>query len=173
MIELFERFKAKRDEGGFTLIELAFVVGIIALIIILVLRFYTQTKRAHDVNHATEDMTFIMAGIKDWKVGSADYTGLTLTGLYNQGRVPDDIINKGGTYALPSWDGCAESTVSFAGTPGTNVEIDFNKISSRLCLSLQQRLNKNVSTLIDQTIPPVCIAGPVGGCTSVFKLTMS
>ena len=56
-----------RREQGIGLLELMLSLAVIAILLVMATRFFGVTHRAQAVNHATKEVTVVLAGMQHWR----------------------------------------------------------------------------------------------------------
>ena len=162
---------SKEREEGIGLLELMLALAIIALLLVMAMRFWGTTKRSSDYNAATTDMGHLIAGIQTWKGNATDYTNLSLSSLAAIKAIPGDI--NPATGALPAWDNCTSGKLSVAPNSG-NVQladVSFSGISSAVCVALAGRVNNSDNSMVN-TSTKAAACGPAA-CGATFTATIN
>src|SRR5438552_3646819 len=63
-----------RDEGGFTLLELLTVVGLIAILLVLLTPAFTNLKSAGDVTNAADTIKGVLERARNYAMANNTYT---------------------------------------------------------------------------------------------------
>lgn len=121
-------------QKGFSLLELLLVFAIIAVMALLITRYFIVATRASQIDMTVKQIQSIQAGISSWKGMKSDYTDVSVTALINSGYLsPGDI--KGEAIVTP-WTGTSV-TITTAGTPvGAQYSITYTAIPSWACQNL-------------------------------------
>jgi type II secretory pathway pseudopilin PulG len=119
------QFRGRARQGGFTLIELGFVLVVVMLLIAVVaIAFTTQRDRA-EVKLAVDGINGLYLGAADWQMSRPNYTGVSCTVLVAQGRLPAIL---GNCSASNPWGG--NYTVAANASNAARVDITLTSVPS-------------------------------------------
>jgi prepilin-type N-terminal cleavage/methylation domain-containing protein len=151
--------KIKKNNKGFTLIEVLLVVGFMALAGLAVYTLYNKVNETGKASNESKNIDLLKAGVKNIYGGKLNYNSLT-NAVLNDSRVTPDIMR-----AIPYITGDTSITNSFGGavnvTPitlvGTGVnkgfQIEYNNVPGSICSKLVSLENSNFSQIkINSTI---------------------
>lgn len=111
-----QSFKAGKRQGGFSLIELAIVIAIVAILLFLVYSRLSKVQNARIANDEASNFTQMMTDVRTRFSTQGTFAGVTPKVLIDNGIVPQAMI-KGATIST-SWN----TTVGVA--PATFVAAD-------------------------------------------------
>lgn len=77
-----------RRQGGFSLVEIAMVLAIIALLVAGIMLFFGTASTAQKTNDAMSELAAVQQTVRSVYAGQADYTGLSETVIANAGQLP-------------------------------------------------------------------------------------
>jgi prepilin-type N-terminal cleavage/methylation domain-containing protein len=151
-----------RRQGGFTLIEILLVIGIIAILAIAAFVIYPQVQSSSRANTEQSNITSISAGIKNLYATTHDYATLT-GGIANQAGVIPPTMNGGNatsTATLSSaWSGAVTISGSdAAGAASTAVgtrqfRLVYAAMPSAVCIKLIPGMVQNFKAILVGTTP--------------------
>ena len=98
-----------RNHGGFTLVEILLVLGIIAILAIAAFIIFPQVQASSRANSEAANINATSAGIKNLFASTRDYSPLT-NGIANQAHIFTSAMNGG------NWTATAAITSSWGGT---------------------------------------------------------
>lgn len=85
----------KKNNGGFSLIELLLVIGFIAGALVLAFITYPKIQATSRANTTSQQLTVISAGIKNLYATAKNFNSLTLDVLNNAKLLPEDMATIG------------------------------------------------------------------------------
>ena len=97
----------QRNQGGFSLVEILLVLGIIAILAIAAFIIFPQVQASNRANTEQTNITTLAAGIKNLYGATRNYTGISAT-VVNQARIAPASMNGGdpsATTLSSSWSG--------------------------------------------------------------------
>ena len=89
-------FQHKKRQRGFTFLEFAGVMALIAIAIGAIAFFYSNATQSQDINTASQDIAVVSQSIRSVYSGQTDYTGVGTDGVdavINGGMVPKRMVN--------------------------------------------------------------------------------
>ena len=95
------RHPFSRRPRGFSLVEIAMVLAIGALIISGAMLFYQNANMSLLANETQTEMTVIVSAVHNMYSGVSDYTGLDDTVMYNSPLIPTKWKSPSGTLTSP------------------------------------------------------------------------
>lgn len=137
-----------RKNGGFTLVELLIVIGVIAVLAAAIFANQLRATNASTTNRFVNDINLIVTQARVWKGVKTSYTGISLTVLTSM-----DLLDNtwgSGTGVNPAG---GNYTVA-VGSPSTRLTLTATGMDQTMCLNVENQIE----------------AGTVGGnsasCTS-------
>lgn len=131
-------FKNKKQNKGFTLVEILLVVGFIALAGIGIYTIYAKVQVSNQANTESRNLDTLRAGVKSLYGGRPNFNGVSAT-VANNARVTPDNMRTAGNAALitNSFGG----TVLIAATPlnaiaDAGFRITYPQVPSAVCSKL-------------------------------------
>lgn len=138
----------QRNQGGFSLVEILLVLGIIAILAIAAFIIFPQVQASNRANAEQTNITTLQAGIKNLYGATRDYTGLTPE-VVNQARIAPPTMNGGSFDASTlssSWS--ADVDVGPVGTaPARQFTITYTGMPSEVCTKLVPGLVNNFDAI--------------------------
>ena len=141
----------QRNQGGFSLVEILLVLGIIAILAIAAFIIFPQVQASNRANTELSNITTVTAGTKNLFGSTRNYAPATNT-ILNQARVFPSSMNAnvftGGTITS-SWGGAVSVTgstavgVADAVGPTTFFRIVYSAVPSEICSKLVPGLVTN------------------------------
>lgn len=131
-------FKNKKQDKGFTLVEILLVVGFIALAGIGIYTIYSKVQVSNQANTESRNLDTLRAGVKSLYGGRPNFTGLTNT-VANQARVtPDSMRTPASDTAITNTFGGAVDVLatSLNGSAGSGFSITYPVVPSAVCTKL-------------------------------------
>ena len=130
--------KNKKQNKGFTLVEILLVVGFIALAGIGIYTIYSKVQVSNQANTESRNLDTLRAGVKSLYGGRPNFNGVTAT-IANNARVTPETMRTVGSAAL--------ITNSFGGTvliaatplnaiPDAGFRITYPQVPSSVCAKL-------------------------------------
>jgi prepilin-type N-terminal cleavage/methylation domain-containing protein len=137
----------QRKQGGFSLVEILLVLGIIALLAIAAFIIFPQVQAANRANTEQANITTMAAGIKNLYGATRNYNGITARTLIQARIAPSSMYGNDTTAtALTSaWSGAV--TVAAAGTGDSQFVISYAGVPSEVCTRLVPGLLANFQTV--------------------------
>lgn len=160
-------------QAGIGLLGLMLALAVIALLLLMATRYYAITHRSQELNSATSDVSFLLAGIQTFRSSRDVHAGLTFGDLFKEGLLPDSFnqanASMGKTMeAGPVWAGCT-SKIDLA-TTEQGVDITFSKLNPEICKGLTQRLMTKKDKASWIKIDDHTAACGDKACSAVFKV---
>ncbi len=141
---------------GVSLLEMLLVLGIISVIVVMSTRFFSTVRLNQQVTKTIADIKTIRQAAAEWALGQGDYTGISMTVLYNAGLLPQDIgtgIGKtawGGNYAVsPPDPGHGNPTQLVIALQATSSNI---ALSREACVALNNQLQNEASVIFPSAV---------------------
>lgn len=91
----------RRRQGGFTLIELAIVIALAALIMFIVFARLTKTQNSRISSDEASQLTQIMTDARTKFASQGDFTGVTSKVLIDNGLIPSRMVS--GSTVVTGW----------------------------------------------------------------------
>ncbi len=114
----FRKMVAKRRKRGFSLLELAMVMGIGVLIAVGVMMFFTQANTSKNTQEALTQVAAIQQAARSLYGGQSNYDGLTNKVLIDTKALPSKMVN--GTSGLRNAFSAAVTVTSADSGGGTD-----------------------------------------------------
>jgi prepilin-type N-terminal cleavage/methylation domain-containing protein len=133
--------RTSRRCAGFTLTELAIVLGVIGVILgalwVAAAAVFTSSK----ADQAAQDITQIAANIRMTYLSANSFTanGDQTTNMINAGVIPKDLLNSAGTAAFDNWNGAVKITFSQGGNARL-FRITFDQVPRDACFRIASQL---------------------------------
>ena len=144
----------QRNQGGFSLVEILLVLGIIAILAIAAFIIFPQVQSSNRANSELTNITTIAAGVKNLFGSTRDYQDVT-TGVVNQARVFPPSMN-GNQFGVAdpiqsSWNSdvdvnpinCDGTAAPGGGAAARCFEIAYTAVPSEVCSKLVPGLIQN------------------------------
>ena len=128
------RSRMAQQEKGFTLTEIAIVLGIIGLILGAIWTAASSVYSNQRVNHANTALMQIVSGIRSLYATSGSDTGMTITSLYAANALPTDLSATGGTTMISPFPGGATTIVPT--TDGYGFLVTMSGLTTASCISM-------------------------------------
>lgn len=122
---------SKRQQGGFTLVELAIVIAIIVVAIVGIVAKIQSVRLTQQVSAEGANLNAIMGKVQSTFAGRANYAGVSTALLLAQSGFPTQMVN--GTTVTNVWGGGV--TVA-PGTGNTTVDIAYAGVPTNACIEL-------------------------------------
>lgn len=122
---------SKRQQGGFTLVELAIVIAIIVVAIVGIVAKIQSVRLTNQVSAESSNLNAIMGKVQSTFAGRANYNGVSTALLVAQSGFPSSMVN--GTTVTNVWGG--NVTVA-AGAGNTSVDITYAGVPTAACIEL-------------------------------------
>jgi prepilin-type N-terminal cleavage/methylation domain-containing protein len=163
----------QRNQGGFSLVEILLVLGIIAILAIAAFIIFPQVQSSNRANSELTNITTIAAGTKNLFGSTRDYFTVT-TGVVNQARIFPPSMNGnqfGATDEIQSsWNAdvavapanCATGAVPGA-APARCFSITYDAVPSEVCSKLVPGLIQNFELV---TVGGATVATPADVVTA-------
>jgi prepilin-type N-terminal cleavage/methylation domain-containing protein len=117
---------------GFSLVELAMVLAIVALLVAGIMLFFAEANAKLKAQEASEELLVVLSSIHSLYNGQPDYTGLSSTLVVQSGQLPNKW-NKSNTYVWSPYG-------NFVGIQPTNgneeAEVDFDGLPDDACTKM-------------------------------------
>lgn len=118
-------FYSKRKQGGFSLIELAIVIAIAAIIIMLVFSRLSRVQNARIASDEASNYSMMMTDIRTKYGSQGDFAGITAQSVINNGLAPRSMVN--GTALRSGWNTPVTiAPISLTGTANDGVQLTYN-----------------------------------------------
>lgn len=150
----------QRNQGGFSLVEILLVLGIIAILAIAAFIIFPQVQASNRANAEQSNITTITAGIKNLYGATRNYTGVG-NPVVNQARIFPASMN-GGSFAsdapiTSSWSG-AVTVAPGTGAPPRQFTITYADMPSEVCTRLVPGMLQNfVSIAVGDGATPAAL----------------
>lgn len=134
----------QRNQGGFSLVEILLVLGIIAILAIAAFIIFPQVQASNRANTELSNITTLQAGIKNLYGATRDYASVTPT-VVNQARIAPPTMN-GGNFDATTLSSSWSQNVNVApgaGTPARTFLITYTAVPSEVCTKLVPGLINN------------------------------
>lgn len=164
----------QRNQGGFSLVEILLVLGIIAILAIAAFIIFPQVQSSNRANSELTNITTIAAGTKNLFGSTRDYFTAT-TGVVNQARIFPPSMN-GGVFTATadvqsSWNAdvdvapadCAGGAVPTA-APARCFSITYAAVPSEVCSKLVPGLIQNFERVTVNSVAVTTPADVVTNC---------
>lgn len=140
----------KRNQAGFTLVELLLVVGIMALGAIVAYVTLPKVRSTSNANSEATSINTLAAGVKNVYAGSNSYSTLNNTVLINAKAVPDRMLTgeTGATTGIVNGFGGAvvvSPTKLGGGQDNSAFQIVYNNVPSAECVKIATGVGNNFS----------------------------
>ena len=156
----------QRKQGGFSLVEILLVLGIIALLAIAAFIIFPQVQAANRANTEQSNITTMAAGIKNLYGATRDYSTITPAILIQAKIAPSSMYGNvaGATELTSSWS--QSVLVDPVGT--TQFSITYSAVPSEVCTRLVPGLLANFQavTVGGTTVTANNPGGVVGACAA-------
>lgn len=145
----------QRNQGGFSLVEILLVLGIIAILAIAAFIIFPQVQASNRANTEQTNITTLAAGIKNLYGATRNYNGVSAT-VVNQARIAPASMNGGdpaATALSSSWsaDVAIAPSAAVAGPPaipaGRAFTITYSAMPSEVCTKLVPGLLQNFEAI--------------------------
>jgi major structural subunit of bundle-forming pilus len=117
-----------RRRGGFSLVEIAMVLAIIALLVAGIMLFFNNASNAQKTNDASEEVAAVSQVVRSLWEGQPDYSTLSTAAIASSGQLPSKWVK--GTALADAFAGAV--TVSSTNS-GTNFLISMAAIPNLAC----------------------------------------
>jgi prepilin-type N-terminal cleavage/methylation domain-containing protein len=123
-----------RRRGGFSLVELAMVLAIIALLVAGIMLFFSNASNAEKTNEALTEVAAFAQVTRSLYTGSGNYAGLTAIQIATSGQFPAKWTTNAatGTFSDP-WGGVATIASGTINSAGDSFVITLNGVPSTAC----------------------------------------
>lgn len=155
---------SKYRSKGFSLVEILLVIGLIAFLSVAAFIIFAQVRDSNNANTETQNVTAIIAGVRNLYGIRADYVGLT-TEIVNGARIFPRSMYAGAEPGVPG------QTVSHVENGLVEVEpwgpdsrmfaIIYRDVPSSLCVKIAQNYGKNVEIVMVDEVE-VKMQGDIG-----------
>lgn len=141
----------QRNQGGFSLVEILLVLGIIAILAIAAFIIFPQVQASNRANAEQSNITTITAGIKNLYGATRNYTGIG-NGVVNQARIfpasmnGGDFTAAGGDAVTSSWSG-AVTVAAVGADPARQFSITYADMPSEVCTRLVPGMLQNFESI--------------------------
>jgi len=146
----------QRNQGGFSLVEILLVLGIIAILAIAAFIIFPQVQASNRANTEQSNITTITAGVKNLYGATREYGGLSAT-VVNRARIAPPSMN-GGAFATAttlssSWSGDVQvgpSTINgdLGNAPFRYFKLRYLAMPTEVCTKLVPGLAQNFEHVI-------------------------
>lgn len=135
--------KSINKQGGFSLVEILLVLGVIAILAIAAFIIFPQVQAGSRANTEQSNITTITAGVKNLYGAKRDYTGINAETV-NKARIAPSSMNGGdfatATTLTSSWNG--DVAVAVGADPKT-FTVAYADMPSEVCTRLVPGLLQN------------------------------
>lgn len=143
----------QRNQGGFSLVEILLVLGIIAILAIAAFIIFPQVQASNRANTEQSNITTIAAGVKNLYGATRNYSSVT-NGVVNTARIFPPTMNGGvfgsTTPITSSWS----ETVTVAPGPSTDLfTITYAAMPTEVCTKLVPGLVQNFEAVTVGSTP--------------------
>lgn len=171
----------QRNQGGFSLVEILLVLGIIAILAIAAFIIFPQVQASNRANTEQSNITTLAAGVKNLYGATRDYAGVDAE-VVNQARIAPPSMN-GGDFAATtlssSWSGDVEISGSDAAgaaatAAGTRLfRIAYADMPAEVCTRLVPGLSQNFQTVLvgATTVKSATVAPDAGAIVTACQGT--
>lgn len=135
-----------RGQKGIGLLELMLSLAIIAILIVMVTRYYTTTRASEQVNEAAQEIIALYAAGQSWLQSQPAFAGDMLTKFVLDGSVPKDFADGN------PWGGTIKATV---GSTPTSLNMELSEVPQAACQNLKARVTEKIANA-----KPVCGPDP-------------
>ncbi len=168
MSVLQKNIAARRNERGFSLLELLLVVGVGALLLLAGIATYRLVTQGNNVNDAVRILATLKQQVQRAFQGQSTYgTGDITPTLVNLNGFPSGVYDPGTGNATHPWN----DTILITGAT-TTFTIQFTQVPSDACIQLGTTFNENDSDFVSlqaggstfDAATPVTVAGLTTAC---------
>lgn len=152
-----------RRRGGFSLVEIAMVLAIVALLVAGVMLFFANANTAQRTNDALQEVSAVNQAVQSLYSGQPDYAGVTAAVLVNSKQIAQKWVR--GTTQMANAFGGAVTVAASAGSGGvanTAYTVTFSNVPAAACAKL-------ATTDFGSTMNSVAVNG--GAATAGIPLT--
>ncbi len=121
-----------RRNRGFSLVELAMVLAIIALLVAGIMLFFSNASQAAKTNDAMTELAAIQQTVRSLYAGQPAYTGLTAAQVGASGQLPNKWTN-GGTTVIDPFGSTVTFTVVTTNTAGDSFSVELAGVPQAAC----------------------------------------
>ena len=110
MVAKCNKVSSKRQQRGFSLVELMIVLGISAVLILGVYSLYTSIDSSQETQTEAQNIQAIATKIKSIYAGRNTYTGLATANIVTANGFPMNMLD--GTTPYNAWGGAVTTTIN-------------------------------------------------------------
>ena len=157
----------QRKQGGFSLVEILLVLGIIALLAIAAFIIFPQVQAANRANTEQSNITTMAAGIKNLYGATRNYDQIAARTLIQARIAPSSMYanNTAATTLTSAWSG--DVAVAASGTNNSQFTITYAAVPSEVCTRLVPGLIANFqSVTVGTTVVSAQNPGAIVGACS-------
>lgn len=171
----------QRKQGGFSLVEILLVLGIIAILAIAAFIIFPQVQAANRANTEQSNITTIAAGVKNLYGATRNYNGISASTLIKAKIAPSSMYanDSTATALTSSWSApvaiAASTPTGGTGTANSQFTLTYSDVPSEVCTRLVPGLLANFSsvTVGGTNVSANNPAGVVDACSASTTATVA
>lgn len=148
------KINRKRKQGGYSLLEITMVAGIIIIFSVAAIVGYRLASDSANMNKAVNNLNSLTAGVRNMFATQGDYTGLTNAVILTSNGIPEDMRVTGNTTQIKSpWfnDGITVAPANVGGTANDGFTMTFKNVPARACQDLVTKVFRSYTVKVGST----------------------
>lgn len=128
--------RSARKQAGATLLEMAMVIGIIAVISVAAVTAYNSSSEGRRITDATRDLGTLVGGVRNMFAAQGSYDGVSNQAVIKAGFLKNSMHN-GSTSIHHPWNDASVTVEEAAGaSPKRTFRVTFTGVPENACMQL-------------------------------------
>ncbi len=128
--------RGARNQAGATLLEMAMVIGIIAVISVAAVTAYNSSSEGRRIANATRDLGQLVAGVRNMFSAQGSYDGVTNTAVIKAGFLSTSAHNGNDKIHHPWEDAGVTVQEGTGASPKRNFRVTFTGVPENACMQI-------------------------------------